>query len=157
MNANDPAAAALAEAVRLSKPGDEFVVVSLGTGKYTKPYSYESMVKNRPFQWLQPTLDILQDGMPSMANYELSQVMKLCPTEMQAKLQNAIGFYRFNTNLTPATEAMDDASPSNIQALKALGDRIVDTEQADQFTQLAHQLKAIRQGKLVKPPAPSSN
>jgi hypothetical protein len=147
--ANNPAAAALAEAVRMSKPGDEFLVVSLGDGKLATPFPWEQLVKAGPLQWLKPIINIYGDGSPQVADYEVNQVMKLAPTDMQAKIANSLGYFRFNTNLTEATDPIDNGSLANVKALKGMGDRIVDTEQPDLFNQMANKLMEIRQQKLA--------
>jgi hypothetical protein len=52
-------------------------------------------------------------------------------------------FYSFDTELDESTDAMDNADPSNMQKLQALGEAIVDQGQTADFEAMCDRLLAI--------------
>ena len=131
--ANDPALCALAEAILLSKPGDDFLVVSIGTGKYERPYTYKQLTGFRLWDWARSILDILMDSQPQVVNYQLEKLMQLqMPQLYHERAGHTVRrFYTFDAELDASTDAMDNASLSNMKALKKLGAGIVEKQAAD--------------------------
>ena len=142
--ANDPALCALAEAILLSKPGDDFLVVSIGTGKYERPYSYKQLSGFRLWNWAQPILDILMDSQPQVTNYQLEKLLQLqLPQQYHERISQAMRrFYTFDAQLDDSTDAMDNADMCNMKALQALGIRLETDNQAD-FEHMCDRLVAI--------------
>lgn len=102
--ANNPAMCAYVAARRLYPKADEYLIVSLGTGALTKPVAFDDASSFGFAGWLRPLLDIMFDGVSSTTEYELSQLPQ-------------VSQYRFQTSLIGASEAMDDASQENLNAL----------------------------------------
>jgi patatin-like phospholipase/acyl hydrolase len=143
--ANDPAVCAFAEAILLAKPGDDFLLVSIGTGKYERPYTFQQLSGYRLWDWAGTILDILMDSQPQVANYQLEKILQIqLPEERRELLRTAKKrFYSFDTQLDETTDAMDNAALSNMQKLQTLGNRIVDDEQTADFDAMCDRLLAI--------------
>jgi len=126
--ANNPAACALVEA-RTSLPDDDYLMVSLGTGSLAHHYLPLNMAKYwGVVRWAAPLLDIVFDGVSSTVDYQLAQLLPVTPGPAQR-------YYRFQTVLDRSNASLDDASPSNITALKCLANNLIDQsyEQLDQL------------------------
>jgi patatin-like phospholipase/acyl hydrolase len=143
--ANDPAVCALAEAILLAKPGDDFLLVSIGTGKYERPYTFKQLSGYRLWNWAGTILDILMDSQPQVANYQLQKILQIqMPEDRHELIRHALSrFFTFDTELDETTDAMDNADPANMQKLQALGNRIVDQEQTADFDAMCDRLLAI--------------
>lgn len=114
--ANNPAACALVEARSTYPDASGYLVVSLGTG---------SLFRNLPMslarywgaaRWAKPVLDVVFDGVSSTVDYQLRQLL---PPEH---------YYRFQATLNGHNHSLDNASRSNIEALKALARDLIDRE-----------------------------
>jgi hypothetical protein len=103
--ANNPAMCAYVAARRIYPDADNYLIVSLGTGALVKSYTYEQVAGWGIAGWAQPLLDIMFSGVSDTTSYQLDQ---LAPEVTQ---------YRFQTDLTGASEAMDDVTPENLAAL----------------------------------------
>jgi hypothetical protein len=68
-----------------------------------------------------PLLNIVFDGVSSTVDYQLRQLLPDCPGECQR-------YYRFQTTLDSHNHAIDNASPSNITALKGLAAGLIEKE-----------------------------
>jgi uncharacterized protein len=116
--ATDPAMCAYAEAERL-EPGGDHVLVSLGTGQLTKPIHYEDAKGWGLIEWVRPVIDIVFDGVSDTVDYQLRELLD--PR-----------YHRFQTALTGgAKDALDDASPQNLERLAALAHELVKTSSAE--------------------------
>jgi hypothetical protein len=121
--ANNPAACALVEA-RTTHPDDSaYLIVSLGTG---------TLLRNLPLtiakywgsaRWAKPLLDIVFDGVSSTVDYQIRQLVPDTPN--QSRL-----YYRFQVELH-GNHALDNTSPRNITALKALADDLIERHSAE--------------------------
>jgi patatin-like phospholipase/acyl hydrolase len=107
--ANNPALCALVEAQRLY-PGDEYLMVSLGTGTLTRPLPYEKVRRWGVGQWAKPVLDIAFDGLSSTVDFQLRSL--LGPKR----------YFRFQATLDPSQERMDNAARGNMRGLKLLAE-----------------------------------
>jgi patatin-like phospholipase/acyl hydrolase len=151
--ANDPAVCAFAEAILMAKPGDDFLLVSIGTGKYERPYTFQKLSGYRLWDWAGTILDILMDSQPQVANYQLQKILQIqLPEDRHEMVRKAVNglqegakkrFYSFDTELDESTDAMDNADPSNMQKLQALGEAIVDQGQTADFEAMCDRLLAI--------------
>lgn len=118
--ANNPAMCAYVEGIKLwpnIKPEDEFML-SLGTGKIERPYSYEVTRHFGYLQWLFPVLDILMSSVSEVVDFQLRQIFSLSQVP-----QNYI---RIEPPLEGCSIRMDNASPRNIKALEAVATRWID-------------------------------
>lgn len=116
--ANNPAMCAYVAARRLYPKADEYIIVSLGTGALTKPVPFADALDYGLAGWLRPLLDIMFDGVSSTTEYELSQLPQ-------------VSQYRFQTSLAGASEAMDDASETNLNNLIKVSKITMDTSKKD--------------------------
>lgn len=110
---NNPAASALAEALRLRYPIDEISVLSIGTGSSEQPFPWEEARSWGVSQWLWQgrLLDVVFDASSDIADYITRQVLN-------APGMNKEGCDRY-LRLQPRimNYEIDDARPENIANL----------------------------------------
>ncbi len=116
--ANNPAMCAYAEA-RRNHPGAHVFIVSLGTGRLTESISFEQASRWGLVQWARPLLGVMMDGSSAAIDYQLDEL-----------LGRDVGHFRFQTALDGVSDRFDDASASNIQALRELAEALVEREAA---------------------------
>ncbi len=114
--ANNPAMCALAEAKVMYPNADDFLVVSLGTGELTRPLPYDEVKGWGLRQWAQPIIGVIFDGVSDTVHYQLKQFLP------------AGRYFRFQTRLNEGNDDMDDASRTNIRALKLLAEKMIHEE-----------------------------
>ena len=113
--ANNPTLCALTEAsVLFADKGipllaDQFEVVSLGTGRNQKIYTYEQVKDWGGLGWLNPLLDVMINGASDV-------VERVVSVQFQA-LQATDQFHRIQPDLGGVNQEMDDASEANIDGL----------------------------------------
>jgi patatin-like phospholipase/acyl hydrolase len=113
--ANNPTLCALTEAsVLFADKGipltaDQFEIVSLGTGRNQKVYTYEQVKDWGGLGWLNPLLDVMINGASEAIERELTVLFQ----SFQASTQ----YHRIQPELLEASQEMDDASPENINRL----------------------------------------
>ncbi len=112
MYANNPAMCGYVEALAEFDTTD-YLVVSLGTGSATLPILHEEAQDWGLVGWAPHILDINFDGQSDTADYQLRRLLPLDR------------FYNFQPMLVGVNEAMDDASPANIRALKLLAENYI--------------------------------
>ena len=134
--ANNPALCAYAEGCQrlreMGRPGGGILLVSLGTGSYTRPYRYEEARIWGVAGWARPILDVIFDGVGDTVDYQLRQIL---PSEADGSR----GYHRFQTTLAPDLSEMDDASPGHLEGLHRMAERIL-TDQAREIEALARHL-----------------
>jgi len=119
MFANNPALLALVAARRLMPLATRFLVVSLGTGAVESPIAYADAVNWGLIGWASPLIDILFSAMNDTVDFELDQLAPL------------VAHVRLQSSLTGASEAMDDASASNVTNLVACANATIAARSAD--------------------------
>ncbi|HLK20556.1 MAG TPA: CBASS cGAMP-activated phospholipase [Bryobacteraceae bacterium] len=135
--ANNPAACALVEAqCTLPHPGG-YLIVSLGTGSLIQTVPVGPARNWGCLQWAKPLLNAMFDGVSSTVDFQLRQLM---PT----------GYYRFQPALNPANHGLDNTNRSNLAALKALANKMIEEKSAELDT-LCEQLTLS--GRSQKPEA----
>lgn len=127
MYANSPALLALVAARRLMPLAKRFLIVSIGTGELSKPLPYADAKDWGLVGWGPNLLDVMFTAMGATVSYELDQ---LAPLVDQIRMQSS---------LEGANEAMDDASPANLLALRVCADRTL-ADHADDVTRLLEEL-----------------
>lgn len=132
--ANNPALCAYAEARTLFKKMDHrfvtaknMIMISLGTGNSTKPYTYSRAKRWGAVGWAKPVLDIIMSAMNDTVDYQLKQIF-----EAEDAGENYI---RIQPELGMASSEMDDGSPKNLAALREAG-----TAAAEKNDQLLDQI-----------------
>lgn len=136
--ANDPILAAYVEARK--QPGwknDELVFLSLGTGQQNRPFAYQEAKGWGVLGWMAPSHDtplisILMQGQASTASYQANALLNPRGTKISYSTvvtkenASALSYFRLDRQLTSQeNDALDDASPKNIAALKAIAASVV--------------------------------
>lgn len=117
--ANNPAMCAYVEARSLHKEVSDFLVVSLGTGELTRNLPYDKAKDWGLARWAQPILSVIFDGVSDTVDYQLKQIL---PDEADGTRY----YYRFQPSLEHmGSDDMDDASQTNIYALKTLAENTI--------------------------------
>jgi len=119
--ANNPAACALVEARTTHPDASAYLIVSLGTGSLMRSLPLTIAKYWGAARWAKPLLDIVFDGVSSTVDYQLRQLVPDVP-----KL-----YYRFQVALGGHNHAMDNTSPENIAALKALAYDLIERHSAE--------------------------
>jgi uncharacterized protein len=114
----NPGMCAVAEVMRYS-PGAEIVLVSLGTGQLTRPFPYDDVKDWGLLEWARPVIDIVFDGASDVVDYQLEQLL------------GQDHFFRFQTELTTASDDLDDAGEENLRALRLTGERLISERERD--------------------------
>ena len=110
--ANNPAVCAYAEARILNRGRNDFLLLSLGTGSHTRTIPYDKAKDWGVAEWAQPILSVVLDGVSTAADYQLRELLP--PRDGTQR------FFRFQTQLSMGSDDLDDASRTNIHALKIL-------------------------------------
>src|ERR671911_2517793 len=118
VHSNNPAMCAYVEAIKIY-PEEDILVVSLGTGEPTREMSYEEVKGWGLALWAQPILNVVFDGVSDTVDYQLKELLS-------TEEGDARRYYRFQTVLKIGNDDMDDAGATNIAALKAKAQEIID-------------------------------
>ena len=110
---NNPAASAAAEARKMFGP--DLMVVSIGTGKHTRRLDTKGWGLA---QWAVPVIDVCLDGQSDVVDYQLKHLL-------------GDRFLRLQTELTLASDDMDDASNTNLRKLESEARWIIKKYAAD--------------------------
>ena len=110
--ANNPTMCALADAWKLW-PGDDLLVVSLGTGNTDRAIPYERAKGWGLAQWAHPLAEILIDGVTDTVDYEASEALG----------DGRSQYHRFQTDLPTTMQEFDD--PAMVGALRDAADRLI--------------------------------
>ena len=123
VHSNNPAMCAYVEARKISPEENDFLVVSLGTGELTRSLPYEEVVGWGLALWAQPILNVVFDGVADTVDYQLRELLSTEGGEARR-------YYRFQSVLDVGKDDMDDASATNIQALKTKAKEIISKNDA---------------------------
>ena len=107
---------------------EDTLMVSLGTGVLTRPIAYEDAKDWGLIEWARPVIDVVFDGVSDAVDYQLKAIL-------------GKSYYRFQTTLDKAEDAMDDASRRNIDNLKLEGEDLIATE-GDELEEVCERLLA---------------
>jgi uncharacterized protein len=130
--ANNPALCGYAEARTFYPELEEVLVVSLGTGDLTRPLRFEDARSWGLAGWAKRILDVVLDGVSSTVDHQLRQLLPPGPDGSKR-------YWRFQVRLHEDNEAMDDARPRNIRALKLLAESLI-RERSDDLNLLCEKL-----------------
>jgi patatin-like phospholipase/acyl hydrolase len=110
--ANNPSMCAYVEGVKLwpDKPVSDYCMLSIGTGKVIRPYSWEKTHKFGFIQWLQPIIDVLSSSVGETVDFQVRQLFTAGGV--------ADSYVRIEPDLLSADSRMDYASLKNIAALE---------------------------------------
>ncbi|HBY60962.1 MAG TPA: patatin [Solibacterales bacterium] len=121
--ANNPAMCGYVDARRLFPDATDFVIASLGTGSLIKRIPVEKAQGWGLVKWARPILDIMFDGVSATVDYQMRQ---LFPPTASGKR-----YFRFQIDLQPQNEEMDNTSPENLRSLRLLGEQLVRNSRDD--------------------------
>lgn len=120
--ANSPAMCAYAEARKHYPQAEDILLVSLGTGNLTRRIPFDDARNWGLAEWVAPLFNVLFDGMADVVDYQLIQLL---PTQADGRR-----YFRFQTRLASASDAVDDASRTNIRALKLVAQDLIQANSA---------------------------
>jgi patatin-like phospholipase/acyl hydrolase len=116
--ATNPAMCALAEVLNDVAPRD-VVLLSLGTGERTHKRSFDEIKDWGLANWARPILDVVFDGVSDAVNYQLERVL------------SGERYWRFQIELTLASDHLDDASEGNLAKLRGHAEELIQEKSAD--------------------------
>ncbi|WP_280524654.1 patatin-like phospholipase family protein [Rhizobium grahamii] len=155
--ANDPILAAFVEARKKPWQGDRLVFLSLGTGQQNRPVAYQEAKDWGAVGWMHPAHDtplisILMQGQASTASYEANALLNPTGTELEYSTVvtddnvESLDYFRLDRQLTQKeNDALDDASPENIAALKTIAASIA-RDNAKALDEVAKRILAAQSG-----------
>jgi patatin-like phospholipase/acyl hydrolase len=114
--ANNPALCAWVEA-HDRHPGDEIVVVSLGTGNENRPIPFDRATGWGRLGWAPRILDAIFDGVSDTVHVQLDEMLN--PGAARR-------YFRFQQDIPPVHQEMDDTSPENLAALRSVGEGLAE-------------------------------
>ncbi len=117
--ASDPAMCAYAEAKNMHPEMESIILVSLGTGSYSKPISYSKASKWGALSWTVPLLGVLFDGMPDTVEYQLKKILNI-------KTEHQQYFIRLQPMLDAANDSLDNASSENLKSIRNLSMKLIE-------------------------------
>jgi uncharacterized protein len=120
--ANNPTMCAIVEA-KVKLKAEDTLVVSLGTGELTRRLPYEEAKNWGLVGWARPIIDVVFDGVSDTVDFQASQLCEVVEGEQR--------YFRFQTRLDIGNDDMDDASNTNIHALRLLAQRLIEQRNAD--------------------------
>src|SRR5918994_2564837 len=123
VHSNNPAMCAYVEARKIHPGENDFLVLSLGTGEPTRHMPYKEVKGWGLALWAQPILNVVFDGVADTVDYQLRELLSTEEGETRR-------YYRFQTVLDIGKDDMDDASATNIQALKQKAREIISKNEA---------------------------
>lgn len=124
--ANDPAMGAFTEATKQGIAADDICMMSIGTGYQNRPYTFDEAKNWGPLSWISPSrgspiISILMQGQASSTSYQLDKLLNV---------KGKTRYFRFDAQLEVGKDELDDASASNILALKSVARQIIDENDA---------------------------
>lgn len=128
---NNPAMAAYAEARRLYPTATQFIVLAVGTGNVQDHISFDQAKGWGLLGWARQIVPVLMDSVSEAVDFELGCIRDCEYFRLQPQ------------DLSPASGAMDDASPENLAALQDVGHAFV-AKNAAQLNKIAALLKSLR-------------
>jgi patatin-like phospholipase/acyl hydrolase len=117
--ANNPALCAYVETKDLHPDHDDILVVSLGTGQHTRPIHYADAKNWGLAFWAKPILNVVFDGVSDTVDHEMKI---LCRDSDDGDPR----YYRFQTELNVGSDDMDNATATNLLALKQKAQEVID-------------------------------
>ncbi len=113
----NPAMCALAEVLR-EVDAREVVLLSLGTGERTSKRTFDEIKDWGVAKWARPILDVVFDGASDAVHYQLDHVL------------GGERYWRLQTELTLASDDLDDASEDNLAKLRGHAEVLIDEQSA---------------------------
>jgi uncharacterized protein len=115
--AGNPAMCAFAEVLN-EVDAREVVLLSLGTGERTRKHSFDEIKDWGVAMWARPILDVVFDGVSDAVHYQLDHVL------------GGDRYWRLQTELTLASDDLDDATEDNLAKLRGHADDLIRDQSA---------------------------
>ncbi len=112
------------------RPQEPVRIVSLGTGELNKRLRWEDASTWGSVRWARPIIDMFFDASSAIVQEQLTRML-------------GERNHRFQIPLTGCTEAMDDASPRNLAALRRNAELLIE-QRHDELSALAEELQPER-------------
>jgi len=113
----NPAMSAFAEVIK-EVDAREVVLLSLGTGQHTRKRSFDEIKDWGVAKWARPILEVVFDGVSDAVDHQLDHVL------------GGERYWRLQTELTLASDDLDDASEDNLAKLRGHAEDLI-REQSD--------------------------
>ena len=113
----NPAMSAFAEVLK-EVDAAEVVLLSLGTGQRTQKRSFDEIKDWGVAKWARPILDVVFDGVSDAVHYQLDHVL------------GGERYWRLQTELTLASDDLDDASEGNLANLRTQAEELIREQSA---------------------------
>src|SRR5574341_508038 len=128
---------ALADAIRMNEPGNQYLVVSLGTGSYEEPIRYQKARRRGLFGWAPGILDVMFDGvngdeLERIDDQKVRRALRLLREDLEKEV--VVGETK-----KYADDKLDNYDPKNIKTLQKLTDEMLKENQSD-FNDLLRRL-----------------
>ena len=114
----NPSLCAYADVVGAGRGGELELMLSLGTGEHTRPYTFEQARSWGQLEWARPLLGIVFDGVADTTEFEAGTLMR-------------DRYVRLQTELNIASDDFDDATAANLAALRAEAEQLIARSEAD--------------------------
>jgi patatin-like phospholipase/acyl hydrolase len=108
----NPAMSAFAEVLK-EVDAREVVLLSLGTGQHTRKRSFDEIKDWGVAKWARPILEVVFDGVSDAVDYQLDHVL------------GGERYWRLQTELTLASDDLDDASEDNLARLRGHAEDLI--------------------------------
>lgn len=116
--AGNPAMCAYADVAAAGRAGELELMLALGTGAHTRAYTFEQTRQWGQLEWARPLLGIVFDGVGDATDYEARTLM-------------GDRYVRLQTELELASDDFDDASASNLAALRTEAEELIAASEAE--------------------------
>jgi uncharacterized protein len=138
--ANNPTMLAVAE-MKSVYPGDDVIVVSIGTGRSARPLTDELVNLWGYVQWSRPMLELVMESSSESVHEQMQQLLNSLETQQ---------YYRLQVDLPAhSNPAIDNASTKNIKALdQAAADFCADSKNAEELHRLCDRLLFLSEQQL---------
>jgi patatin-like phospholipase/acyl hydrolase len=124
--ANNPAMCAFVDRTTVEGDRDSALVVSLGTGSLTHPFTYAQARRWGLIGWGPHILDVVFDGVSESVEYELETIL-------------GHEYHRFQVELVGVSDRMDDVSRPNVARLRRKAEELI-AGRRDELDALAERL-----------------
>ena len=108
--------------------GELELLASLGTGEHTRPLPLAEVRNWGQLEWVRPLIDVVFDGSADAVDLQLGALL-------------GVDYIRLQTPLDEASDALDDASPENLAALRREAERLI-AARDDEIDRLCARLTA---------------
>lgn len=125
---NNPTMDALATAREIYPEAQDFIILSLGTGRHIQRFQYESIQKAGGIKWIKPLMSIMMDGVASVVDYEMNQFF---PEYSSPDGKRRKSYFRIQPTILECDACMDDTSEKHTRSLLLAAESAWDENKSD--------------------------